>query len=238
MRIVAIFLLVAMAQTAGEASVFHWTTRLLHMNCDTHTVTRGHNPELVPRSGQADQVTAQDFAAERPFSAGTKLTLGVCNGEVHILPGGDAGKLKITVHLAAPLGHERTPQSYLQIFAFDDKGADIEWKLPEAGHPVVTVYLPEHADLDLELGKAELDVTGIRGNKHLSLGKGTARLHVASGNSEYSRMTVDVAMGSFRDWRPDGLESHKVPLHQEFLGTGSASARIEVAMGKAEIAPE
>jgi len=78
----------------------------------------------------------------------------------------------------------------------------------------------------------------VRGNKQISVGKGTARLFVTSERNEYNRITVDVVMGSFADLRPGGAESHQIPLHREFSGAGSATADLHVAMGKAEIAVE
>ena len=237
----AFFILMA-AQTAGEASVLHWTTRILSLNCDNHPVVQRRStseiPQLAYRQEDSDVLTATRFEAERPVGHAAKLILGVCNGEVHILPAQTPGMLKITVQLGASLHHEQTPKSYLQKFEISPELADIEWKLPSHSRPEIYVYLPEDANLDLNVGNSQLEVKGNRGNKRLDVGRGKARLYVASGNTDFSRITVDVAMGSFADLRPEGKENHKIPLHEEIQGSGASTATVSAAMGKVEIVPE
>ncbi len=155
-----------------------------------------------------------------------------------MLVGSTADELRIVVHLAAPLGHERTPKNYLQEFTMGSDAPDIEWKLPEGSHPVIEVDIPADTNLDLQLGKAQLEVGGIVGNKHISVGKGSARLYAREDNAESGEIVVDVAMGSFADLRPGDRESHRAPLHEEIPDKGSATAHLEVAMGKAEIAAQ
>jgi hypothetical protein len=182
--------------------------------------------------------TPLQFEAERPFASGSTLLLVVCNGEVHVLPGSDPNKLKVTVRLGLSLGHERTPRSYLQEFSLSSNRADVEWKLPERSHPVIDVYVPTNTNLNLQMGNTDLEIKGVRGNKLLNGGKGVARLYVANGDSEYSSINVDVAMGSLSDLRPGGEQNHHVPLHEEFPGKGDATAHLQMAMGKIEIVAE
>jgi hypothetical protein len=239
MQWTVVFLMLLAAQTGGEASVLHWTTRLLHMNCDNRPVSHSHDPVgLIPRIVTSDLVTPMQFEAERPMVEGGTLTLGICNGEVHVLAATDAAKLKVVVRLGASLGRERTPKDYLQEFSLNPSGADIEWKLPRRALPVIDVYVPKDTKLNLELGNVQLEVRGVRGDKQIDAGRGTARLYVMADGADYRRLTVDVAMGSFVDLRPGGKQSHKVPLHEEFSGTGKGNAHLSVAMGKAEIAYE
>ena len=112
--LMAFFILMA-AQTAGEASVLHWTTRILSLNCDNHPVVQRRStseiPQLAYRQEDSDVLTATRFEAERPFGQVAKLILGVCNGEVHILPAQTPGMLKITVQLGASLHHEQHPKA-------------------------------------------------------------------------------------------------------------------------------
>jgi hypothetical protein len=234
-----VFLMLLTAQTGGEASVLHWTTRLLHMNCDNHPVSHSHDlVGLISRVVTSDLVTPMQFEVERPMMEGGTLTLGACNGEVHVLPATDAAKLKVVVHLGASLGRERTPKDYLQEFSLNPAGADIEWKLPRRALPVIDVYVPKDTKLNLELGNVQLEVRTRGGDKRIDVGRGTARLYVSADGSDYRRLTVDVAMGSFVDLRTGGKQSHKMPLHEEFSGNGNSTAQLSVAMGKVEIAAE
>ena len=116
--------------------------------------------------------------------------------------------------------------------------ADIEWKLPERVHPVIDIYVPQNTNLDLQLGKTDLEVKDVRGDKIVNAGKGTVRLAVADNNSEYRSIIVDVAMGSFSDLRTAGEIDHHLPLHKELSGPGTATAHLQMAMGKIEITPE
>lgn len=120
----------------------------------------------------------------------------------------------------------------------DAHGADIEWKLPERVHPVLDIDVPKETNLGLELGKTDLEIRDVEGDKTVNAGKGIVRLRVANGNSEYRSIVVDVAMGSFSDLRPEGESDHNVPLHKEFSGEGTATAHLQMAMGRVEITPE
>ena len=113
-----------------------------------------------------------------------------------------------------------------------DNSADVEWKLPASSRPVIDIYVPEQTALDLQLGKTNLLVKGVRGDKAVNAGKGTVRLDVSDGDSEYHSIIVDVAMGSFADLRIGNNLDHPNPLHQEAAGRGHATAHLQMAMGK------
>jgi hypothetical protein len=144
----------------------------------------------------------------------------------------------VEVHLGASLRHELTPKRFLQEFVVGQKDADVEWKLPAGSLPVFNIYVPEQTALDMQLGKTNLLVKGVRGNKAVSAGKGTVRLDVSDGDSEYHSIVVDVAMGSFTDLRIQGNPSNQIPFHQELVGRGDATAHLQMAMGRIEIAKE
>ena len=193
---------------------------------------------LIQRSEQKDVDAPMQFEVERPFASHSLLTLVVCNGVVHVLPNPHPEQLRVVVHLGASLQHELTPRRFLQEFVVGDKAADVEWKLPASSRPVIDMYMPEHTALDLQLGNTNLLVKGVRGDKAVNAGKGTVRLDVSDGDSEYHSIIVDVAMGSFADLRIGNNLDHSNPLHQELPGRGDATAHLQMAMGKIEIAKE
>jgi hypothetical protein len=211
-----------------------------HTDCDNRPVTRAHESGLLDRPELRDIDSVLHYEAERPFAAGSSLTLVVCNGDVQILPNSEPGRLKVVAQLSSSLGSELTPKRFLQQFSFSSKNADIEWKLPERSHPLINVYVPENTNLDLQLGKTTLQVKDIRGDKVVNAGKGKVRLVVAKGDVEYSSIVVDVAMGSFADLRPGGVSRTNLarPLHTEFKGQGNSTAHLQMAMGRVEIADE
>jgi hypothetical protein len=221
-----------------DASVFHWITKLGHTSCDNHPVAPAHSRDLLARSEHPDLDELLRFEAERPFASGSALELVVCNGEIRVHPGPDADKLRVSVRLGSPLGHELTPGRFLQVFSVDSHSADIEWKLPERVHPVIDIYVPRETNLNLALGKTDLEIRDVVGDKTVNAGKGTVRLAVANDKSEYRSIVVDVALGSFSDLRPEGESDHHTPLHKEFSGEGTATAHLQMAMGRVEITPE
>lgn len=234
-RAPAVFLLSFLCVSSARPSILHWTTRLLHTECDDRPVTQPHRSGLVPRRTETDHITPIDFEAERTLTAGSTLSLAICHGEVHILPSDSPDQLRVLVHLNASL-KDRTPADFLQQFTVAPGQADVEWKLPERSHPVINIYVPAGTKLNLQLGKVDVDVKGVRGDKSIDVGKGTARLYVCP--DEYRAIEVAVAMGTFTDQRPGGTTNHKVPLHEHFDGPGQATAEIKVAMGQAELVPE
>ena len=222
----------------SDASALHWITRLGHTNCDNRPIAETHAPGLIQRSEQKDVDAPLQFAVERPFASRSLLTLVVCNGEVHVLPNPHPDQLRVVVHLGASLRHELTPGRFLQEFVVGQKDADVEWKLPASSRPVIDMYVPERTALDLQLGRTNLLVKGVRGDKAVNAGKGTVRLDVRDGDSEYHSITVDVAMGSFADLRSEDNLSRHFPFHQELQGRGDATAHLQMAMGRIEIAKE
>ena len=226
------------SQPCSDASAFHWITRLGHTNCDSHPVAQTHVPGLIQRSERKDVDAPLQFEVERPFASHSSLTLVVCNGEVHVLPNPHPDQLRVEVHLGASLRHELTPKRFLQEFVVGQRDADVEWKLPAGSLPVFDIYVPKQTALDLQLGKTNLLVNGVRGDKAISVGKGTLRLDVSDGDSEYHSIIVDVAMGSFTDLRTEGNSSNQIPFHRVLQGRGDATAHLQMAMGRIEIAKE
>jgi hypothetical protein len=159
------------------------------------------------------------FEVERPFASDSSLTLVVCNGEIHVLPNPHLNQLRVVVHLGALLPRELTPRRFLQEFVVGEKDADVEWKLPASSRPVIDMCVPERTALDLQLGNTNLLVKGVS-------------------DAEYHSIIVDVAMGSFADLRTEDNLSHHFPFHQELPGRGDAKARLQMAMGRIEIANE
>ena len=234
--IVGIYLLCAFP-LGGSSSILHWTTKLGHTDCDNRPVAPIRHPDLRARSAYPDLDAPLEFEAERSLASGSTLNLVVCNGEVHLLADSEPGKLKVSVHLSSSLGHELTPGRFLQVFSSDSNRADLEWKLPERVHPVIDIYVPKNTNLHLQLGKIDLEVKDIRGEKTVNAGKGIVRLAVPIGNADYRSIIVDVAMGSFADLRRGGESGHHVPLHREILGEGTNTAHLQMAMGRIEITP-
>ena len=90
------------------------------------------------------------------------------------------------------------------------------------------MYVPEQTALELQLGKTNLLVKGVRGDKTVNAGKGMGRLDVSDGDSEYHSIIADVAMGSFADLRTDKNLRHHFPFHKELPGRGDATAHLQM----------
>ncbi len=209
----------------------------MNTECDNRPVLSPVIPVLQYRPSHPDIDTPQDFVAERGFPAGETLRLGVCSGEVHMVPSEASATLRITVHVTQPLPRDLTPKSYLQELTVYGQQATMGWKLPESSHAVIYVYVPRQTSVDIQLGRGNLEIKGVEGNKLIHVGKGEAKLNLSSALPEYSHMTIHVSMGTFEDRRVGGHNSHKVPLKEEFSAEGLYSADIHVAMGKVVLLP-
>ncbi len=227
MRWLPAVVLLLQASTLSPASVLHWTSRMMEMECDNHPVRSAERRALQRRPAEADIDTAQEFTAERPFSAGATLRLGLCAGELHILPSSNPATMQVTVHVTSPLPRDLTPKSYLQELSTDSRNATVAWKLPESAHPVLYVFLPERTSITLQFGKGAVEIRGIAGNKLIHVGKGEVRLSMNE-TAGYSRLSVHVAMGSFDDRRPSGHKNHKTPMHEELTGDGPYTADVHI----------
>ena len=236
MRWLPAAVLLLQASVLSQASVLHWTSRLMRMECDNRPVRSANLPILQRHPTQPDTDTAQDFVAERPFAAGETLRLGVCSGELHVIPSDDSTTLKVAVHVKGPLPQDLTPRNYLQELSTDAQNATMAWKLPEDSHPVLYIYVPRHTDIDLQFGKGAVEIQDVSGNKRIHVGKGETKL-ILAGPPEYSHLSVHVALGSFEDRRPGGHENHKAPLHEQLTSTGPYTVDVHVAMGELLLLP-
>lgn len=202
---------------------------------DTHSC--GEPPEqshYVAQSGDTED--AQHFAAARAFNGEGKLELNVCSGELHIERGqGDRLKLRIEVGTAPPL----KMRAYVKTFDIANGNATISLEFPRRLHPVVVLELPSTSSLKSEInlgaGKVYFDAVGVKGDRELNLGAGSAHLSM-SGDHDYAKFEANVGMGSFHDHRPGGASSHFI-ISREYHGAGEGRLEMNVGAGSIDIDP-
>ncbi|HEX6771362.1 MAG TPA: hypothetical protein VF126_05000 [Acidobacteriaceae bacterium] len=208
---------------------------LIAARADTHSC--GEPPEESHYVAQpGDTEDAQHFAAERVFNGEGRLELNMCSGELHIERGqGDRLKLRIEIGTAPSL----KMRAYVKTFDVAKGHSTISLEFPRRFHPVVVLELPSSTSLKSEInlgaGRVYFDANGVRGDRELNLGAGSAHLRMA-GDHDYSDFEANVGMGSFHDHRPGGASSHFI-ISREYQGAGEGRLEMNVGAGSIDIDP-
>jgi len=90
-------------------------------------------------------------------------------------------------------------------------------------------------DNEINLGDGDLNfnAAGSAGHREFNVGMGHMQLLLDKDKS-YSKMEVNVGLGTFHDHRPGGTNGH-FTISKEYAGTGSGSLEINVGMGSLDI---
>jgi hypothetical protein len=212
-------------------------------------------PEAEPHTPSMDcgdddkPVTTHDFATlpsdilkphhlefARPFDSSGRLTVHICRADLRLRTDPNAKELKLTVELNTQ-SDTYTVADYIQTLRVQPDTGVIQLKFPKAAHAAVTLTMPmgPNSSNEFNLGDGDLDfnATGSSGNREINVGMGHMQL-VLDNDKSYSKMEVNVGMGTLHDHRPGGHDGHFV-VSKEYAGTGSGSLEINVGMGSLDI---
>lgn len=194
-----------------------------------HDYERKPGDVLQPR--QADLV--------RPFTGNGKLEVNVCHGDLRVRSKADAKELTLHIEMAAqPGGH--AAGDFIQVFRIHPEDGVIHLKFPADAHATVTLVVPMGAsstdEFNLGKGNLDFDAIGGAGSREINVGMGDMKLLV-DGDKSYSKMEVNVGMGSLHDHRPGGRNGH-FAVSRDFTGSGSGSLEVNVGMGSLDIRQE
>jgi hypothetical protein len=172
----------------------------------------------------------------RPFASSAKLKLHLCRADLKVNIQPDAKEIKLTVMLA-PKSGTYTVADYIQTIRVQpDKGV-INLNFPKDAHASVTITMPMglNSDNEINLGFGDLDfnAAGSAGHREINVGMGHMQLLLDKDKS-YSKMEVNVGLGTLHDHRPGGSDGH-FTVTKEYAGTGSGSLEINVGMGTLDI---
>jgi hypothetical protein len=200
--------------------------------------------------GDDDQpVTTHDFATipgdtlkphhlefARPFDSSGRLTVHICRADLRLRADPNAKQLKLTVELNTQ-SDTYTVANYIQTLRVQPYTGVIQLKFPKAAHAAVTLTLPmgPNSSNEFNLGDGDLDFNAIgsSGNREINVGMGHMQL-LLDNDKSYSKMEVNVGMGTLHDHRPGGHDGHFV-VSKQYAGTGAGSLEINVGMGSLDI---
>jgi hypothetical protein len=178
---------------------------------------------------------AEDFAPvvrEASFAAGGVVILDANVGDVRVVANDQQGKLRlvITSHKA---DDATAAAHWVREFAVNGSQAKIVLQMPKHGEHNfdVTIYVPKHSDLRLNLEVGDLTINGISGNTDADVGVGDLKVTVPDPHAYRAvAMSVhigDVNAGAF------GLEPHGFlgkSVEKEF-NAGSYRLKLHTGIG-------
>jgi hypothetical protein len=187
-------------------------------------------------SSPSDILHPHHLELTRPFAANAKLKLHICRADLRVNIQPDAKEIKLTVALN-PQSGTYTIADYIQTIRVQpDKGV-INLNFPKAAHATVTITLPMglNSDNEINLGYGELNfnAAGSAGHREINVGMGHMQLLLDQDKS-YSKLQVNVGMGTLHDHRPGGSDGH-FTVTKNYTGTGAGSLEINVGMGSLDI---
>ena len=187
-------------------------------------------------SDPSDILHPHHLELTRPFAPNAKPKLHICRSDLRINIHPDAKEIKLTVNLNTESG-SYTLADYIQTIRVQpDKGV-INLNFPKAAHATVTVTLPMGLDSENEInlgyGDLNFNAIGSAGHREFNVGMGHMQLLLDKDKS-YSKMKVNVGLGTLHDHRPGGSDGH-FTVTKEYAGTGAGTLEINVGMGSLDI---
>jgi hypothetical protein len=187
-------------------------------------------------SAPGDILQPHHLELTRPFAPSAKLKLHICRADLRMNIQPDAKEIKLTIALT-PQSGSYTVADYIQTLRVQPDNGVIQLKFPKAAHATVTVTMPMglNSDNEINLGDGDLnfDAAGSAGHREFNVGMGHMQLLLDKDKS-YSKMEVNVGLGTLHDHRPGGTNGH-FTISKEYAGTGSGSLEINVGMGSLDI---
>jgi hypothetical protein len=184
----------------------------------------------------ADILQPHHLELTRPFAPDAKLKVHICRADLRINIQPDAKEIKLTVALN-PQSGTYTLADYIQTIRVQpDKGV-INLNFPKAAHATVTVTMPMglNSDNEINLGYGDLNFNAAGSSGHRAFNVGMGHMNLLLDNDKsYSKMEVNVGMGTLHDHRPGGSDGH-FTVTKEYPGTGAGSLEINVGMGSLDI---
>jgi hypothetical protein len=181
------------------------------------------------------RIFAEDFSPvirEASFAAGGVVILDANVGDVRVMPAKEDGQLRLVITPRQQDDAAEAPH-WVREFAVNGSQAKIILKMPKHGNHNfdVTLYVPKHSDLRLNLDVGDLTIEGITGNTDAELGIGDLHVTVPDPHA-YRAIAMSVHIGDV-DASAFQLEPHGFlgkSVEREF-GSGSYRLKLHTGIG-------
>jgi hypothetical protein len=145
--------------------------------------------------GQARAENFDPVVREASFAAGGVVILDANVGDVRVMPMDQEGKLRLVITPRKAEDAEAAPH-WVREFAVNGSQAKIVLEMPKHGEHNfdVTLYVPRHSDLRLNLEVGDLTIEGVTGNTDAELGVGDLKMTVSDPHA-YRAVAMSVHIG-------------------------------------------
>lgn len=151
---------------------------------------------LSPALAHAQQPLVQSKA----FAPGQSLRLEVNVGDVRIVPNPDDHELRMEIRPNRHGTSSSEMQSWVRQFDVSGTQATIRLRMPKTGNHGgdVTLFVPSRTNLSVDLGIGDMTVTGIDGNKNISMHIGDLKIGGLRA-SDYGSVHLSTHIGDVDD---------------------------------------
>lgn len=199
---------------------------------------------LLALSAAAAAQTTHTYVQDHHLAAGGTVVLTLNVGDVKILPATSPDRIRLEIHTNRPVDQE-TMAGWVRRFDLAADRVTIDIQIPkwedncadDCGGDV-TLYVPEHADLQVDLGVGDMTIRGVRGNKELHTGVGDLRIAVAD-PAEYGHVETHTRIGDLDDFlNQSGGQSGFVGKTEDFTLGGRYHLKASTGIGDLHIIQE
>jgi hypothetical protein len=182
------------------------------------------------RSSWAESFTP--VVREASFAAGGLVIVDANIGDVRVEPTDSDGKLRLVITSHRQDDADAAP-GWVREFAVNGSQAKIKLQTPKRGtHGFeITIYVPRHSNLRLNLGVGDLTIDGVTGNTDAEVGVGDLKVTVADPHT-FRAVAMSVRIGDVNakafGLEPSGFLGKSV--EHEFNG-GSYRLKLHTGIG-------
>ncbi|MFZ0663462.1 MAG: hypothetical protein WAM66_12270 [Acidobacteriaceae bacterium] len=202
-------------------------------------------PILAQQSGTSPSspgATPAALVLSKSLPSNGTLVLILNVGDLRVIPTPEANRLRLEIRGDASMEEER---SWVKEFEVSGNRAKIEIHAPkDREHCVscyasreITIYIPKHTAIKLDVGIGDVAIGGIMGDKQVRTGIGDLRIAVGD-RKEYGQVDLSTRIGDINDSvyqsQPQGFLGKTETITRE----GQYHLRAHVGIGDLKLVPE
>jgi hypothetical protein len=165
----------------------------------------GDSPKSTNERRKLDVAKPDPVVREAAFDAGGVVIVDANVGDVRVRPAEEGGHIKLVI-TARNFDDAAAAPHWIREFAVNGSQAKIALQMPKHGEHNfdVTLYVPKHSDLRLNLEVGDLTIEGVTGNTDAEVGVGDLHMTVPDPHA-YRAVAMSVHIGDV-DAKAFGLE--------------------------------
>jgi hypothetical protein len=170
----------------------------------------------------------------REFGSGGSVSLQINSGDLRVIRNTHANELRIEIMIESPkVDAAQAQREWVKRMSIEGNAALIELNLPSdriAG--AATLYVPAETALKVAMHAGKLVVSGVKGNKNLSVGTGMLTLREGD-PSVYKHVKAEVSLGEMSDGVFHGKQSGL--LGRTLIADGQGNYQLLLHVGTGDL---